>query len=471
MSLYCSKAQSEMDNLWKKESNGAKAQYVDLFAHLDDEQKEDLIDEFTKLSTTSAGHKDNQSSRTFRQRGDDFFRDENWSEAMDSCNKSLRFADESENVSIVYFNRSSCFFNMKMYEKALVDAERVMSSNAPTHLIPKLDQCKQRCRERVDNIKQPPEWVPTLSYEANENHPCLANVIDIKYNREFGRHLVATANIPIGRTVLVTKSFATIVTAEKQAYCHTCQKIKMNFIPCKNCSDVMFCDEDCANKDNLHKMECQTCYHQIDDTRLKLVVQTILVAIDMLPNIESLITFVDEVTRDKGCDTIPKTSCDAPSKYGIFLTLIPTFKEKNMIWLAYQAFTCINLMPKVKQMFDTEAKQRFLMHLVLQHTIVIPKNAFNTEVEDQYTTYDIYDVLSIANHSCSPNLDCYNSGKIDYCETVRPIEKGDQLFISYLGGEVLESTSQRRKYLKKNWGFDCKCDKCEPNVSKSHRTT
>ncbi|XP_055295208.1 SET and MYND domain-containing protein 4-like [Sitodiplosis mosellana] len=447
-----------MDNLWKKESNGAEAQYVDLFAHLDDEQKGDLIDEFTKLSTTSAGHKDNQSSRTFRQRGDDFFRDENWSEAMDSYNESLRYADESENVSIVYLNRSSCFFNMKMYEKALVDAERAMSSNAPTHLIPKLDQCKQRCRERVDNIKQPPEWVPTLSYEANENHPCLANVIDINYNREFGRYLVATADIPIGRTVLVTKSIASAFTAEKQAYCHTCQKIKMNFIPCKNCSDVMFCDEDCANKDHLHKMECQSCYHQIKDIRPKLIVRTILVAIDIFPNIESLITFVHEVTSDKGCDTIPKTSCDAPSKYGIFLTLTPSYKDKNL-FRAYRAFTYINLMPNVKQMFDTEAKQRFLMHLVLHHTILIPKNAFGTRA--QYTLEDIYDVLSMANHSCSPNLESFIRGKLYYCETVRPIEKGDQLFINYLGDEVIEPTSRRWEYIKKNWGFDCKCDKCK----------
>ena len=167
----------------------------------------------------------------------------------------------------------------------------------------------------------------------------------------------------------MAESFASAISTENQAYCLTCQKMEMNFIPCKHCSDVMFCDEDCANYDNLHKMECQTIYHRINDVNLKFVIQTIFVAIDIFPNVESLIAFVKEATSDKGCDKIPKTSCDAPSKYGIFLKLTSTFKDEYLL-RAYQAFTCINSIPKIKYMFDTEAKQRFLMQLVLHHTIL-----------------------------------------------------------------------------------------------------
>lgn len=223
--------------------------------------------------------------------------------------------------------------------------------------------------------------------------------MEIKRNKDFGRCVFAKRDIEIGQTVLVAEHFASAITSEKQAYCLTCEKTEMNFIPCKNCSYVCFCDEDCANYDNLHKMECQTCYHQIEDVNLKFIVQTILVAIDIFPDIESLIAFVEETISDKGCDKIPKTSCDPPSKYGIFLKLTPSYKDEHL-FLAYQAFTYINLIPKVKYLFDTEPKQRFLLHLVLHHTTVIPKNAFYdiAQFSDQYTVKYIFDVLSIVSN-------------------------------------------------------------------------
>lgn len=47
---------------------------------------------------------------------------------------------------------------------------------------------------------------------------------------------------------------------------------------------------------------------------------------------------------------------------------------------------------------------------------------------------------------------------------MRPIWKGEQLFISYIGIHVQltgDEKNERQKKLKKNWGFDCKCDWCE----------
>lgn len=120
-------------------------------------------------------------------------------------------------------------------------------------------------------------------------------------------------------------------------------------------------------------------------------------------------------------------------------------------------------MPKVKYLFDTLAKQRFLMHLVLHHSIVIPKNAFSDVVQcsHQLTLKYIFDVLSILNHSCAPNLEFDTVGKFGYCVSVRPIQRGDQVFINYMGDDVYKTTELRQKSLKDCWGFECKCDKCE----------
>lgn len=83
------------------------------------------------------------------------------------------------------------------------------------------------------------------------------------------------------------------------------------------------------------------------------------------------------------------------------------------------------------------------------------------QFSDQFTVKYIFDTLSIVNHSCAPNLHFNMVGKTGYCMSVRPIKKGDQVFINYLGYDVHKPNEQRQKELKGNWGFDCKCDKCE----------
>lgn len=248
-----------------------------------------------------------------------------------------------------------------------------------------------------------------------------------------------------------------------QVYCHTCLKTDTNLIPCKHCSDVMFCGDDCSNWNSLHKLECQTSYHQIDDIGLKFAIQTLLVVIEMFPDIESLMQFVEKIIVDKTFHKIPKTSGDQHSKYGIFLSLTQSFKDEH-VCQAYKAFTCISLLPKISYLFDTEKKQRFLMHLLLHHAIVTPKNAFVdcAHVDNQRTTLKyVFDALSIMNHSCSPNLSFTTMGKYGYCVSVRPIKKGDQMFINYLGDDAHQTFDMRQKILKDVWGFECKCDKCE----------
>ena len=128
-----------MENLWKKETSGAGALYVDLFAsHRTDKETEELIDEFAKANKMKR-HKDNRISMMHRQRGNDLFRIKNWSEAMSWYNKSLCFAEsESENVPIMYLNRSWCFFHLQMYDEALIDLELSKKANLPENLMPKL---------------------------------------------------------------------------------------------------------------------------------------------------------------------------------------------------------------------------------------------------------------------------------------------------------------------------------------------
>lgn len=51
---------------------------------------------------------------------------------------------------------------------------------------------------------------------------------------------------------------------------------------------------------------------------------------------------------------------------------------------------------------------------------------------------------------------------------MRPIKKGDQVFVGY-GYPLEEFTPVRRAELWEKYDFNCKCDKCEPHCSKCDR--
>ncbi|XP_031619164.1 SET and MYND domain-containing protein 4-like isoform X2 [Contarinia nasturtii] len=456
--------------LWKTENGGENAMYVNPFANIQldfPDRVKDWNEEFAELKSTDTIDllkKSNKMSDRLIEFGHDEYRSRNWNDALNFFSQALGYAEPNTMYEgLAHGNRALCFFQMGIYQKAVIDFEFAMDKNCPEQFLIDVQSTRAECQKLAKKHTQPKVRMPKL-HLPDKKFPCMSNNLEIKRNNDFGRCIFAKRDIDVGQTVFVAENFASVITTDNQVYCLACHKIEMNFIGCKNCANVMFCNDDCMNWYNLHKMECRTCYHQIEDCHVKFIIQTLLVAIDIFPNIDSLIKFVEETISDQGCDKIPKTSCDATSKYGIFLKLTPSLKDDYM-FRAYQAFACISLIPKVNYLFDTERKQRFLMHLLLQHTIVIPKNAFFDEAQfsDQYTVEYIFDVLSMVNHSCIPNLSFDTVGsKLGHCMAVRPIKKGDQVFINYLGNDVHKPVEQRQKALKGNWGFDCKCDKCEP---------
>lgn len=116
------------------------------------------------------------------------------------------------------------------------------------------------------------------------------------------------------------------------------------------------------------------------------------------------------------------------------------------------------IIPSVNIAFDSESKQRFLLHLILHHLAINVTNAIESEF-----TASIGAVLSLFNHSCAPNLYNYSVDNRKLCITIRPVKKGEQLFISYLGPDDEQTAKQRQHLLKSKWNFECKCDKCQPH--------
>lgn len=87
-------------------------------------------------------------------------------------------------------------------------------------------------------------------------------LLEIRYNEKFWRHIVAKCDIPVGKTILVGEYFVLSTFEHDRARCFTCLQVRMNFIACSNCTDALFCNEDCHTKNEINTDSLTTSERQ-----------------------------------------------------------------------------------------------------------------------------------------------------------------------------------------------------------------
>jgi hypothetical protein len=80
---------------------------------------------------------------------------------------------------------------------------------------------------------------------------------------------------------------------------------------------------------------------------------------------------------------------------------------------------------------------------------------------EEYMGYSLYPEASYFNHSCLPSISKVRVGRTWQFRTAREVVEGEQLCITYLGGDEKDLTvEERRQRLKGVWGFECMCERC-----------
>lgn len=375
-------------------------------------------------------NKSNERAQKLLHNGDEAYIVGNYRAAMQKYNDSLCYTKPNSLwESLAYKHREKCFLQMNMYGKALTDVQWALKYNNHTgRTMLQLKTQLVECQKKLVTIEYIERPMPKINFSLDRNFPCLADVLEIRENKQFGRHLVTKCDIGVGKVVMVSDIYASAATSDTLTICRVCTNTEENFIACTECPNAMFCRGKCSIQTSVHRWECNTIFHTLDSV-LKLPIQTILMAIDMFQSIEHLMSFVERyVQNGNGCG-VPKAARDAKSKYALFLTLTRSISSE-CIFLAYQAYSTMMTFPQIKRIMNTEKERRFLAHLTLHHVTVIARNSFEHYTHDSGTikTSYIYDVLSLINHLCSPNL--FNVSKPDdvaHCITVKPILAGEQV--------------------------------------------
>lgn len=455
----------EYSKLWKKEENRADAQYIKIFDIRQSEFKEKLyrISERKNNSIADDDFRTAELMKTVVNLDSRY-----WNAVMDKYNSGLRFAEiGSKNVSIAYAKRSECFSYLDMFTKCLNDIDLAKKGNCPKNLLPMLEKRRAECEEKMQSNYELKLLTPKLSFETNKDIPSFADCLEIRNNDEFGYHVVANRDIDVGKTVVVEKSISCTVSGQLEG-CATCQKTRMNFIPCEKCSTVLFCNEECKKKNLIHVYECGISTKDLGG--IKAHAQTILMAMSTFVSVEELIGFVESMNGEER--VMPTSIHDFKSKYQMFLQLHSSFPAPfipdEYFNVAKKTFIHLMRLRAVKNFFIEEPHQRFLMHLVMKHTIIVMKNGFNTFANKCQIINIINTASSLFNHSCTPNLYNMASDGDQICITLRPIKMGEQLFVAY----AIDKDSypgKRQDNLKNTFGFICHCEKCEPRWKLSDR--
>ncbi|XP_031626066.1 SET and MYND domain-containing protein DDB_G0273589-like [Contarinia nasturtii] len=449
--------------LWKRESSGGS--YIDLWALYEPRNFIDKANLISGLKMLEIGcGKNDITSTQLRHVGNEKFEEKLWHLAMEFYNRSLRLAIKgSENVGFAYANRSACFLKLKKYDQCLVDIELAKNSKYPPRLMSKLEKREAECRKQMKKLSDiEPIVRPVLSFPPNKNFPCMANVLEVQSNEEYGKHIVAKCDIEMGEIVMLEEGYVSDISSSDQIRCHTCKEPEKNFLPCLNCTDVMFCDHQCMESNEMHKMTCGASYYRLKGAQS--VVESIVTAVTAFDTVDELMNFVERALCTRDFDS-PECKSDAQINYRMFLKLLGLPKKTDPMLEILKVYQLVLSIPTIKRFFDSKDKEKFLMHLTFQHFLIIKRNGITVDydLEGLYNPIEIMgNIFSFFNHSCLPNISHTEIGNELVALTILPVSKGEQLFINYM--DKKQPTRERQLHLRNSFEFNCKCSKCVPRV-------
>ena len=184
----------------------------------------------------------NERAEEFRNRGNEFFREKKYLEALVAYNESLCCAErESEHVALGFANRSAVYLVLKLYEECLENIKSACDYGYPEDKVCKLkereEKCEnymKKCSQRVNNDHLS---FFKLSHPANPKIPFIVDCLKLQENEKYGCYLITTKDLKTGDVIAIEEPFYKFV--DKDVYhsrCANCLKSnKLNLIPCDDC--------------------------------------------------------------------------------------------------------------------------------------------------------------------------------------------------------------------------------------------
>ena len=224
-------------------------------------------------------------------------------------------------------------------------------------------------------------------------------------------------------------------------YCSYCWKSPSDKLRvCTRCRCSKYCSVSCQRKDwnfSLHKAECNVMSRMSENKE----------PTDML---RLCLRLVSRMNHQKECDKDKQSAFDN-ERFDSFAL------DSSCDSIEYYQQLSFLISKHLKDVYPTlKVSENEVMKvlLVLRTNVMrIPKGEDGSELG-----VGLFNVSSLTNNHCEPNCVIMFAGNALEMVTVKPIKKGEQLFISYVDNRIPRSL--RRFMLFDHWNFVCGCSKC-----------
>ncbi|CAG9564520.1 unnamed protein product [Danaus chrysippus] len=279
-----------------------------------------------------------------------------------------------------------------------------------------------------------------------KSHKVECKPYKVQYSDSYGRFMIATRDIKQGEVILKEKPAVIGPRMYYKVQCLSCGRQlepiqnldgNMDFIRCSSCNWPV-CGLDCE-KAEVHREEC------------KIMVQS-----------------------HYKCDIKYECPDKSQAAYCVIAPLrVLLMKDSNPRMFE----SIMNLESHVDQRINTPIYQvlkpnlimfikqvlgmNFDDKIILEISAILDTNSFDVRSADKTKRLRaIYLLASMMNHSCRPNTRHIYLGEDNSLALIATVQiaKGEEITATYT--QTLWGTLDRRKFLKSNKYFDCKCERC-----------
>uniref|UniRef100_A0A673FPL0 SET and MYND domain containing 4 n=1 Tax=Sinocyclocheilus rhinocerous TaxID=307959 RepID=A0A673FPL0_9TELE len=227
------------------------------FCHLSIYFSPEDLNTFSRISEKYSVKKSPERASEYRQQGNLSFKVKDYTTATLYYSRGVCHADKNtEELSLCYANRSAALFYQGLYRECLEDIRRSLEAGYPSHLQDKLRAKQTACLNQLkkpEKSNQPTTNHPTPPCQKSRN---TKNCI----SPEKGRYILTTEKfvlIPGNKLNTMTNKAGKTFNTEDR-HCHHCLSQSPSFVPCPNCSYIRYCGERCQKDawERWHQWEC-----------------------------------------------------------------------------------------------------------------------------------------------------------------------------------------------------------------------
>lgn len=187
--------------------------------------------------------KSNEHSDVLRAEGNAFYAQKKFFDALVKYNESLCCAEEkSANLGLAYANRSAVYFEVKLYAKCLNNIATARQNFYPESNFEILKSREEKCvellkQQKDDRKSSEAQNFFKLSYPSNKKVPFIADCLELKTDKKYGRHVITNRSLKVGDVIAIEDPFCKIIHYKfVQQRCAGCFKDnQLDLIPCSKC--------------------------------------------------------------------------------------------------------------------------------------------------------------------------------------------------------------------------------------------